>query len=185
MKNYLYIPLGGNRVNSKAKLYFNLWLVFLASGLWHGAAWGFIIWGAYHGLFLVGERMGLNKWLAKMGKSAFIYTFFIVLIGWVFFRIENLQLSVNYFSRMFAWHPENGAQQWSWDTQFTFTMYVAALFSFFTIPEFGKKLQAKVYTLDYSMRRHYFMAFVAILLCIISAGAISSTDFNPFIYFRF
>jgi alginate O-acetyltransferase complex protein AlgI len=51
MREYLYIPLGGNRVKSKGRLYLNLWLVFLASGLWHGAAWGFIIWGAYHGLF--------------------------------------------------------------------------------------------------------------------------------------
>ena len=88
MRNYLYIPLGGNRVNSKLRLYFNLWLVFLLSGLWHGAAWGFIIWGAYHGFFLVMERLFLGKWLARLGKAAFIYTFGVVMVGWVFFRLE-------------------------------------------------------------------------------------------------
>lgn len=185
MKNYLYIPLGGNKVKTNTRLYFNLWLVFLASGLWHGAAWGFIIWGGYHGLFLVIERMGLNKLLMKIGKWSFIYTFFIVLVGWVFFRIEHLQPSLNYLSRMFTWYPENAAQQWSWDTQFKFTIVLAALFSFFTVPEIGKRVQAKVYVIDYSMRRHYFMALVAILLCFISAGAITSSNFNPFIYFRF
>lgn len=68
MRNYLYIPLGGNRVSSKARLYFNLWFVFLASGLWHGASWSFVIWGAYHGLFLVLERGFLLNVYKKIGK---------------------------------------------------------------------------------------------------------------------
>jgi len=61
MKDYLYIPLGGNRVATKRRLYFNLWIVFLISGLWHGAAWTFIIWGAFHGLFLILDRLFLLK----------------------------------------------------------------------------------------------------------------------------
>src|SRR3984957_349801 len=61
MRNYLYIPLGGNRVKSSSRLYFNLWIVFIASGLWHGASWNFVIWGAWHGTFLVMERIFLNK----------------------------------------------------------------------------------------------------------------------------
>lgn len=73
MKNYLYIPLGGNKVKTKRRLYFNLWLVFLASGLWHGAAWGFVIWGAYHGFFLVVERMGyLNGFPTWVKRQLFI-----------------------------------------------------------------------------------------------------------------
>ena len=61
MKNYLYIPLGGNKVNSNTKLYRNLFIVFLLSGLWHGASWNFIIWGVFHGLFLILERLFLLK----------------------------------------------------------------------------------------------------------------------------
>ena len=67
MRNYLYIPLGGNRC-SKPRMYFNLWVVFLLSGLWHGASWSFVVWGAYHGIWLVLERMGLGKVYEKMGK---------------------------------------------------------------------------------------------------------------------
>ncbi|MFA6950343.1 MAG: MBOAT family O-acyltransferase, partial [Lentimicrobiaceae bacterium] len=68
MRNYLYIPLGGNRVATKRRLYFNLWFVFLASGLWHGASWSFVLWGAYHGFFLVLERGFLLKVYEKIGK---------------------------------------------------------------------------------------------------------------------
>ncbi len=185
MKNYLYIPLGGNQVDSKARLYFNLWIVFLASGLWHGAAWGFIIWGAYHGLFLVIERMGVGKWLNRLGKMSFIYTFIVVLLGWVFFRTERLGASLDYFSRMFSWHAENGAQQWSWDPRFSLTMFIAAFFSFFTLSNAGARLQDRVFTMTYSMRRHYVVAIVVVILCIVSAGAITVSNFNPFIYFRF
>lgn len=185
MKNYLYIPLGGNKVKTNARLYFNLWLVFLASGLWHGAAWGFIIWGAYHGLFLVIERMGLNKWLSKAGRWSFIYTFFIVLIGWVFFRIEHLQPSLEYFSRMFSWHEEAAAGHWRWDNQFLTMLCVAAVFSFFAVSSTGNRLQDKIYNLDYTYRRHYALALISILLCVISVSAITSSSFNPFIYFRF
>ena len=85
MKDYLYVPLGGNRV-SKRRMYFNLWVVFLISGLWHGASWNFVIWGAYHGLFLVLDKMFLLKVLNKIGGFfSTIFTFITVMIGWVLF----------------------------------------------------------------------------------------------------
>ncbi|MFI5164794.1 MAG: MBOAT family O-acyltransferase, partial [Bacteroidia bacterium] len=85
MRDYLYIPLGGNKV-SVPRMYFNLCFVFLISGLWHGAQWTFIIWGAYHGLFLVLDRLFLLKLTEKIGKiPRIIFAFFVVVIGWVFF----------------------------------------------------------------------------------------------------
>ena len=66
MKDYLYIPLGGNRISVR-RMYFNLWLVFLLSGLWHGAAWNFVIWGAFHGTFLVLDRLFLLRFYKKIG----------------------------------------------------------------------------------------------------------------------
>ena len=90
MKNYLYIPLGGNQVNN-FKLYRNLIFVFLISGLWHGASWNFILWGAYHGLFLVLERLFLIKFYKKIGNwFSLPLTFIIVVTGWVLFRNENI-----------------------------------------------------------------------------------------------
>ena len=183
MRNYLYIPLGGNRVKSKWRLYLNLWLVFLASGLWHGAAWGFVIWGAYHGFFLVVERLFLGKWLAKMGKAAVIYTFPVVMIGWVFFKTENLQASLGYFHRMLSWHADTIA--WRPDKEYITLLITAAFFSFFTIPEWGKRIQEKVLYKTHSLKMHFAMAFICLLLCIISAGRITISSFNPFIYFRF
>ncbi len=183
MRNYLYIPLGGNRVKSKGRLYFNLWLVFLASGLWHGAAWGFVIWGAYHGFFLVIERIFLGKWLAKMGKSAVIYTLPVVMIGWVFFKTEHLHASLGYIHRMLSWHSDSDA--WVPDTEYFTFLAIAAFFSFFTIPELGKKIQEKVFYEDHSLKMHIAMVVVALLLCFLSAGRITVSSFNPFIYFRF
>ncbi len=182
MRNYLYIPLGGNRVKSKWRLYFNLWLVFLLSGLWHGAAWGFIIWGAYHGFFLVLERVFLLKWLAKIGKASCIYSFFVVMIGWVAFRIEYLKPSLSFLHRMFSWRV---VSNWKPDAQYWFVLFIAAFFSFFTLTGIGKYLQEKIYFASYSLRRHYIVTFVLLLLCFIAVGRITASSYNPFIYFRF
>ncbi len=182
MRNYLYIPLGGNRVESKWRLYFNLWFVFLCSGLWHGAAWGFVIWGAFHGTFLVLERLFLLKWLDKLGKASVIYTFFIVTVGWVLFRLEELGPSSAYLNRMFSLHSGN---IWEPQGNFFFTLCIAAFFSFITLVPFGKHLQDKVFYAAYTTRRHYLVSFVLLVFTFIAAGCISSSTFNPFIYFRF
>jgi alginate O-acetyltransferase complex protein AlgI len=184
MRNYLYIPLGGNRVNSKLRLYFNLWLVFLASGLWHGAAWGFIFWGAYHGFFLVIERIFLGRWLAKIGRFAVLYTFPVVIIGWVFFRIEYFHASLAYLRRMFSLHPDNH-HVWYPDKEYYCFLALALLFSFFTMGNLGKRLQQKVFYAQYSLKMHYAAFFIGIMLLLVCAGRITVSTFNPFIYFRF
>jgi alginate O-acetyltransferase complex protein AlgI len=103
MKNYLYIPLGGNRVDSKWRLYFNLWLVFIASGFWHGASWNFIIWGAFHGLFLILDRAFLLKATSYINRYfRMAFTFIAVMTGWVFFRIESLEEAINYLEHMYS-----------------------------------------------------------------------------------
>lgn len=182
MRNYLYIPLGGNR-GSKWRTYLNLWIVFLASGLWHGAAWGYVIWGAYHGLFLVLERLFLGKWLAKLGKASFIYTFFVVLVGWVFFRIEHIRPSLAYLRRLFSWHP--GSEVWVPGTEYYTIFTVACIFSFFTITNWGERIQHRFFYAAYPVRRHYLVATLMLVVCLLSASRIATSSFNPFIYFRF
>ena len=106
MRDYLYLPLGGNRV-PPARLYFNLAVVFLLSGLWHGAAWNFVVWGAFHGLFLVLERLFLGEWLRRAGRlPAVAFTFFITLIGWALFRAETLGSALDYIQVLFV--PQAG-----------------------------------------------------------------------------
>jgi alginate O-acetyltransferase complex protein AlgI len=183
MRNYLYIPLGGNRVQNKGRLYLNLWLVFLASGLWHGAAWGFVVWGAYHGCFLVIERLFLGKWLAKLGKVSVIYTFPVVVMGWVFFRAEQIGPALSYLKHMFVW--QSGSAAWLPGNEFWFILGIAAMFSFFTLSNWGQKLQEKVFYHNHTLKMHLAMTLIGVVLCVLSAASITSSSFNPFIYFRF
>ena len=183
MRNYLYIPLGGNRC-SKSRMYFNLWVVFLLSGLWHGASWNFVIWGAYHGFWLVLERLGLEKIYEKMGKiPSVIITFLIVTVGWAIFRIENLSDAFTFISRLFAFdfHTIIPIQS----LQFCATLIVALIFAFIALFPFGKKIQNFVFYTDFSKKQHLAVWPVCIVLFLFCLGALNAIGFSPFIYFRF
>ena len=104
-RDYLYIPLGGNRY-STARTYGNLVFVFFICGLWHGASWSFIIWGLFHGVLLVIERVFLGDLLKRSWPVVrHAYLILAVLIGWVFFRAENLSQAITYLSAMFGFSP--------------------------------------------------------------------------------
>ena len=183
MRNYLYIPLGGNRC-SKPRMYFNLWVVFLLSGLWHGASWNFVVWGAYHGIWLVLERMGLGKVYEKMGKvPSVILTFLIVTVGWAIFRIENLSDAFTFISRLFAFDFTSFVAIQS--PQFHTTLVMALVLAFVVLLPFGKKLQNAVFYTDFSKKQHLAAWPVAVFLLLFCLGAINAAGFSPFIYFRF
>jgi alginate O-acetyltransferase complex protein AlgI len=185
MRNYLYIPLGGNRVNNRMRLYFNLWLVFLASGLWHGASWTFVFWGAYHGFFLVMERAFLlkaYKYIPRFLKL--ILTFTIVASGWVFFRSESLKFAFSYLEKMYSFKDMNFSFTSNKEILFIFSLSV--LFSFFQFLPFGKKVQMAVFfPVQTPVFRHILFTFSALALFIICLSYITGSDFNPFIYYRF
>lgn len=102
-RDYVYIPLGGNRVN-KFKWIRNIILVWLLTGLWHGAAWNFIIWGIYYGLLLLFEKLFLNKLLNKLPSIInWLYTFIIVMIGWMIFRSNSLNELLLFIKTMFVY----------------------------------------------------------------------------------
>ena len=181
MKNYLYIPLGGNKVSTR-RLYFNLWFVFLASGLWHGASWCFVIWGAYHGLFLVLERGFLLKFYEKIGKLPRVaLTFLIVVIGWVFFRVEDLSDAFLFIQRMFAFQFKSDPLP----ADVLFYFGLAILFSFITHFKFGKRLHDSIYVNEFNNWKHLGWTFATVCLLFISIAKLASFGFNPFIYFRF
>lgn len=186
MRHYLYIPLGGNRVASSYRLYFNLWLVFLASGFWHGASWSFILWGAYHGLFLVLERSFLSRVYARIGRvPATAVTFLVVVIGWVFFRVEAVGDAFAYLGRMFSLSSGTTAARELWDTEFSLFFLLAALFSFFTAFRSGLRLHDAVFFARHSATAQSLAALATLLLLFLSLASITSLGFNPFIYFRF
>lgn len=184
MKNYLYIPLGGNRVNSNAKLYRNLFTVFLLSGLWHGASWNFIIWGAFHGLFLVLERLFLLNIYDKTGKIvSTVLTFLIVVVGWVYFRIDDLGYANHVVKTMFSFQFFDS--KFALHNDFYFSLGLAAFFSFFACTAFTRGIQARVYGEAHTQLSHGLLLTISILLFYISLSYIAALDFNPFIYFRF
>lgn len=182
MKEYLYIPLGGNRCG-KARTYLNLVIVFLLSGLWHGAAYNFILWGAYHGLFLIADRIFMLKLLNRIGRiPATLLTFIVVSFGWVLFRADNLTQAAQYFATLFS--AGDGCAI-ATSKEFMTIMCLATLFSFITMTKCGKDLNRKIFELPYSAKTATVMGLITIVLMSLSIGSLLVLDFNPFIYFRF
>ena len=184
MKNYLYIPLGGNKVDSKKRLYFNLWLVFLLSGFWHGAAWTFIFWGVYHGILLVLERIFLLKLYEKLGKIIpVLITFLLVAFSWVFFRADSFSFAFKFIVKLFTFN--SNIVYIFLSNEFIFYFMLATIFSFLTLFKFGKKLQDKFYFTNYSNLGYTIGSVFAVCFFMICLASITSSTFNPFIYFRF
>lgn len=183
MRDYLYIPLGGSRVSIR-RLYFNLWVVFLISGLWHGAAWNFVIWGGFHGLFLVLDRIFLMKVFNAIGKiPSMLITFFISLIGWVLFRADNMEMAWKYLRKMFVFDGTD--DDISLNVKFFSILLVAIFFSFWGGIRKIEIWQEKLFAEGKTSRSLVAMVMVSIVLFIICLGSITSSGFNPFIYFRF
>ncbi len=181
MRDYLYIPLGGNRV-SAARLYINLWLVFLISGFWHGAAWTFVIWGAYHGLFLVLERMFLLKLYTYIPKIIRVLLIFVIVVfGWVFFRAENFDQAIAFINAMLTFKT---TQLWL-DAELQMTLWFSLLVVIVALFKGVENQQMKLYETKPGLVKTVFIMGISILLLVLSAGSIFSSGYNPFIYFQF
>ena len=180
--NYLYIPLGGNR-KGKGRMYLNLWLCFLLSGLWHGASWNFVLWGAFHGFFICADKFFLKNALKKIGTlPSVIITFFLVAMGWVLFRVDTASDAGAFYQALFAF---KGGLMVAGDAQFWCIFALAIIFSFLTLLPFGQRLQDRIFADSYSKPLSWTMFAITLVLFILSAGSLCVSDFNPFIYFRF
>ena len=182
-KEYLYIPLGGNRL-SLHRTYINLFIVFLATGIWHGASWNFIVWGLWHGLFIILERMsGWHKkeggWLLNTVKH--VYTILIFVIGWVMFRAETMGYAWGYLRNMFGCLSEHR-------TRYDLGYYVGAmeLLAFAVAVLCAVPLFRGILTLSPRYKKCYSLVNIwLIILFIASAASVAASTYNPFIYFRF
>jgi alginate O-acetyltransferase complex protein AlgI len=179
-RDYVYIPLGGNRLGV-ARTYFNLLTVFVLTGFWHGASWNFLIWGLIHGLFLVIERVGFAGWLSRAwAPLAHIYVAGVVLLGWVFFRAENLSQAINILKAMvgFAEAPAFGGVAALFNLYILTVLLLAAVIA--VLPERvaweEDARNLKAVALRYS---------ILIVSTIYSLALISSYSHKAFIYFRF
>lgn len=173
-RDYLYIPLGGNRVG-RARQYFNLILVFLCCGFWHGASWNFLFWGMYHGFFLVIERTSYQRVIISLPSFLkFILNFTLINIGWVFFRAENLGDSVSFIKILFGANGLGIPQVISlFDFRWLIGIFFSTLFAFEW--SYISKISAKI----------YLTRVFAFVVFILSVFFLVANNYNPFIYFRF
>ena len=172
-RDYVYIPLGGSRCKP-FRSYLNLIIVFFLTGFWHGASWNFIVWGLYYAVFLVLERLFLSKWLGKL-PSLFqhFYAIFIIIIGWVFFRANDLPAALTFLKSMFVFNGSSIAQLLTFiNKKYLLCLFVGALLS---IP-WLKKLNERF--------RILFDIFL-IILFILAIAYMLGSGFSPFLYFRF
>ena len=190
MREYLYIPLGGNR-KSALRTYCNLWIVFLLSGFWHGASWNFVFWGMFHGAFLTIDKLFWSKLSLRLPKALnIIITFCIVLISWVLFRSETLPDALKYIGQMFNLTHSAAVltavprAMIIHDRAFAVIIAASVLSfapAFFDISKIKNSLSERTPELAVHTAR-----FAGSLACLsLSALSLATTNFHPFIYFRF
>jgi alginate O-acetyltransferase complex protein AlgI len=192
-RDYVFIPLGGSR-KGNVKTYLNLFLVFLLTGFWHGASWNFVCWGLYHGFFIILERIGLGKILDKIWKPiGVIYTFSVVMFGWVLFRSPDLTHALSYWKVLFD--PAINPAQISWFMS-CLNFELVAVFSVAVVGSFGlftflKKVLLKMYdqikssTLFFELSYHLVSVLFYGGLFLLSVLYLIAGTYNPFIYYRF
>ncbi len=186
MRDYLYIPLGGSRASKVQRVYFNLIIVFLLSGLWHGASWNFVIWGGWHGLFLIIERAFLLRWFNRVpALIKLLYTYAVVLVGWVFFRAETLSAASNYLGNMFRFREMDLNSSLELPLEFYTFLIIAIGFAFITLSKLGSRLENFFFSRQFTTKQYASLAPLYLLLLLLSISYIAASDFNPFIYFRF
>ncbi|MBI1382934.1 MAG: MBOAT family protein [Planctomycetaceae bacterium] len=184
-RDYLYIPLGGSR-GGRWHTYRNLWVVFLTCGLWHGASWTFLAWGAYHGALLVGER-AFGAW-PRRGLLGHVYTLLAVMVGWVLFREATLPEAVAHLATMVGWADPSGPALGA--VPLLSPPVVAALLL--------GALGATRLPLYASVRLGHWMgrrglgetwrvvgALAVLVLFAAAAAELAGGTYNPFLYFRF
>lgn len=182
-RDYLYIPLGGNK-NGSFKTYRNLMIVFVLCGLWHGAAWNFLVWGVYYGIFLILERFFRRKKIGIFTPLRHLYLVLVVMVGWVLFRSPDLSYAIKYLQIMFGACPSNNyytAQMFPLQTVCGLIAVgaVASVCKWEHFSRFFENVNNNSFVFT-SLRYSMYLLFA--LLCTI---LLVVSQHNPFIYFRF
>lgn len=179
-KDYLYIPLGGSK-EGELKTYRNLFIVFLCTGIWHGASWNFILWGCMHGTLVILERMFLLKLLVKSKPLSHVYLMLVIITSWLFFTVEDFSKILIYLKKMYFVSGTEGSlpinvfmsyEQW--------TILILAII--FSVP------WHRIITFQNSRIKQtlgYANLFFLMILFLLSIIHLASETYNPFIYYRF
>ncbi len=182
-REYLYIPLGGNKKGSM-RTYINLIIVFFATGLWHGASFNFIVWGLYNGVFLIVERLFLGKLLKRNNYKLInhIYVILVIIVGWVFFRANDLYHAIDLLKIMFI---GNSSDIYALSEFLNVKIVILLLFGLVfcgPIQNYIPRLKTMLYYEQKAFVWEYVVQIQLMLICIM---LLASSTYNPFIYFRF
>jgi alginate O-acetyltransferase complex protein AlgI len=180
IRDYLYLPLGGNRCGN-TRTYINLWICFLASGLWHGASWNFVLWGAYNGLFLTLDRLFLREALERCGAViATAVTLFVVMIGWAIFRSDSPAHLQPFMAALFG--MTHAAAPAEIPAEVPFTLLIGAFISLLPATPLYSPL-VRTYQRQNWLRGVTVAALLVVY--VLSIARAVTVPFQPFIYFRF
>lgn len=184
-KEYVYIPLGGNRKGLPRQLV-NIAIVWALTGLWHGASWNFVLWGVYYGILLIIEKLFLLDLLEKIpGKLKairHIYTMFFVIVGWVIFNITDFGILGKYLSLMFGAGGSSAELTMYYAKSAAILMAVAVAASLPVMGYISKKMDKN---LMFYTTKDMAETFALLILLLMSIAFLVSGSYNPFLYFRF
>ena len=186
-RDYVYIPLGGNR-KGMARTYLNLFIVWFLTGLWHGASWNFVLWGLYFFVFLVLEKMFLHRILSKDRIVSHIYLVIIVYFGWILFKFDNMTDILNVLRGMFGANG-NAFTDFETNTILTSNMFILAFCAIVSTPIVRKlgslirytHMDKSVVSVIYTVGR----IAIPLILLLLSTAALVGDSYNPFLYFQF
>lgn len=193
-RDYLYIPLGGNRSGS-GRTYFNLVIVFFLCGLWHGAHWTFVVWGTYHGALLVVERLGFNKLLNAMPRVLrHIYTMLAVMVGWVLFRAEGIGKAAYFLKAMVGSAQGDGSvvnASVFLNSELIIIIIIAVIGATpirKVVAQYSEKIRVDTKGIQHKVLRLGAETSGLVWLMVVffySVILMTAQTYNPFIYFRF
>jgi alginate O-acetyltransferase complex protein AlgI len=183
-RDYLYIPLGGNR-GSAQTTYRNLIIVFLLCGLWHGANWVFLAWGAFHGAFLVFERTGARRWIERMPRVLqHAYLLGVVMAAWVLFRSESLAQAIGYWGALLGAAPVSNPIH-PLAAYASHEFITAALVGMIGATQLPARLARQLRGREPRPRAAFTTVAAMVILMVLSSAYLAAGTHNPFIYFRF
>ncbi|RJP57770.1 MAG: MBOAT family protein [Candidatus Auribacter fodinae] len=190
-RDYLYIPLGGSQC-SLFRTYFNLVIVFTLCGLWHGASWTFVVWGLFHGCFLVLERLGLLKWINQRPVPIrHMYVMSVAICGWVLFRAETFTQAIVFFQSMAGFAPGDGSLysiNAYLNGECLIALMIGSLLSVPVVPWLSRTVHSLAESdMSWLVKKLFSGVELAVMIgiMILCYLSLSSGTYNPFIYFRF
>lgn len=178
-REYVYIPMGGNRVRLP-RMYFNIFMVWFLTGLWHGASWNFVLWGLYFGVILVLEKTFLLRLLERIPRIfAHLYALVLILVGWALFAFDSLPQGLAYLQTMFGLSglPLVNNEFWYYFLSYLPMLIILTLACLPAPKQLAERFLYK--------KLYFLVPVFSIAVFILSTAYLVDSSFNPFLYFRF